>query len=164
MLLCAVLSAESKDTEHRGSLGLTVASGPQLGVLSGRLSGAYALPIFAPIEIGVTAGLFDRTELRAAARIQFPLPLGAEFHAGIRSSYGFNELKTFFDAGAVLVVTPFLLGGIRVGGGVQYDFSQVAGVFAAAGIQFVGSASGTKFSAEALVGIQFRTYIFESAN
>jgi hypothetical protein len=159
--LLAVLALGAQDTEHRGSLGLTVAVAPQVQLLSGVLLTAYPSPLAIPLEVGATWGAFDHTELRLAARANVPLPFGIEFHAGIRNSYGFSSLKSFFDAEAVLQVAPLLMPGLRLAGGLQFDFSSVAGVYAGAAVQFVGNGFGTRLSVEVNVGLQFRTYVFQ---
>jgi hypothetical protein len=50
--------------------------------------------------------------------------------------------------------------GPRVGFGVQWDFSQVAGAFVQVAAE-VTAGQGVRYGVSALLGFQFRTYILE---
>jgi len=53
--------------------------------------------------------------------------------ARYRGYFGQDELKTFFDAGLVVPVSPRLAVGPRIGFGVIYDFSRAFGLYASLG-------------------------------
>lgn len=53
--------------------------------------------------------------------------------ARYRGFFGSEELKTFFDAGVVLAVSPRVAAGPRLGLGVMYDFERACGIFATLG-------------------------------
>lgn len=148
--------------DHRGSLGLTAATGGEFvtGVGVGTLDRGFRLPI----EIGGTLGLFDNTELRLAGRLAPPLAgttgWGGSIHAGIRNSHGRDNWLTFFDLELAVHVAPLIAVGPRAAFGVQYDFLPIMGAYAQIGAQ-LGGATALRLSFELTVGLQFRTYLFE---
>lgn len=164
LLLAPALAAAEERYDHRGALGLTVATGGEYvtaiaiagrgGETGGRI----------PIELGGTLALRDGLELRLAGRFSpgvppLTAPAGAVF-AGVRSSFGYAQWKTFFDLELAAHVAPFLAFGARAAFGVQYDFLPIMGVYAQLGGQ-LGGAAALRISFEGVVGLQFRTYLFE---
>lgn len=153
--------AGEERTDHRGSLGLTVATGGEfVGAGEVRLVSDPGLRM--PVEVGGTAAVGEHLEARLAARVGlFGPELPFSFYAGVRSSYGYSRTKSFFDLDLAFHRLPrrwFL--GARVAAGVQYDFLPVMGAFASVGGQ-LAFGQGMRLSFEVLVGLQFRTYVFE---
>lgn len=163
LVLLAGVAAGEERYDHRGALGLTVATGvealtavsiTQTGERGGRL----------PLEVGGTLWLSDHNELRLAGRLAPGLvpitTLAGSFFAGIRNSIGYAQWKTFFDLELAVHVAPFFAIGARAAFGVQYDFLPIMGVYAQLGGQLAGATS-LRLSGEVVVGLQFRTYLFE---
>lgn len=168
-LLGAVLllskAALGEGFDHRGALGLTLATG---GEIVTAISGVGAMSesgVRIPIEVGGTLSLSDHNELRVAARVGpgiSPITtVAASFYAGLRNSVGYHQWKTFFDLDLAVHATPFLAFGVRGAFGVQFDFLPIMGVYAQLGGQ-LGGASSLRLSFELMAGVQFRTYVFES--
>ncbi len=161
-LASSVAFAEER-SDHRGSLGLTVAFGGEfVSAVTTMANGERGLRL--PIEVGGTLSLSDHNELRIAGRLSpgvGPLTaLGGSFYAGLRNSIGYDQWKTFFDLELAAHVAPFLAFGIRGAFGVQFDFLPVMGVYAQVGGQ-LGGATSLRLSFEVMAGVQFRTYLFE---
>lgn len=144
---------------HRGALGLTVSGGGEL--VTGIVPGAQGdNGPRAPLELGGTLSVAERTELRLAARCAPPGPRpGWSVYAGLRNARG-ERFKTFFDLDLAAHLAPLWTLGLRLGLGVQYEVLPVMGVFAVAGLQGGGGA-GLRLSFELLLGVQLRTYLFE---
>jgi hypothetical protein len=163
VLLASSLALGQQRYDHRGSLGLTVAAGGEvLTAVSITATGERGFRL--PLEVGGTLSVTDHTELRLAGRIApgiSPITaLAGSFYAGIRNSIGFDQFKTFFDLELAVHVTPFFAIGARAAFGVQYDFLPIMGVYAQLGGQ-LGGATSLRLSGEVMVGVQFRTYVFE---
>jgi hypothetical protein len=73
-------------------------------------------------------------------------------------SSGEDRWRTFFDVQLAVPFTPVLLAGPRVGAGVQYELSPVAGAFCQAGLQ-LGLGASLLFTADVSCGVQLRTYV-----
>jgi hypothetical protein len=159
LLSAGVCLAALEENDHRGSLGLTVAVG---GEVSRAISFTAAENGYrVPIELGGTLAVSAHNEVRIAARVAPGYPtVGLSFYAGLRNTYGLGLWKTFFDLEFAAHVTPFLAFGVRGGFGVQYDFLPIMGVYAQIGAQ-LGGATSLRLSGELLIGVQFRTYLFE---
>jgi hypothetical protein len=161
-LLAAGVCFAIEENDHRGSLGLTVAAGGELSRAISSTAAENGLRI--PIEVGGTISIAPHNEIRVAARIGpgiVPVQnLDLSFYAGLRNTYGLGLWKTFFDLELAAHVTPFLAFGVRGAFGVQYDFLPVMGVYTQLGAQ-IGGATSLRLSFELLVGVQFRTYLFE---
>ena len=56
-------------------------------------------------------------------------------------SFGYEQLKTFFDLELAVHVAPFVTVGVRGGFGVQYDFLPVMGVYAQIGRIYEGTSN-----------------------
>ena len=155
--------AHADDSQHRGSLGLTVAFGVEgASGLTPMATGDSGFRL--PIEVGGTLGLFTHTELFVAGRLAPPIApsmgYAASFYAGARNAFGPDALKTFFDIALAVHATPYVTVGARVGVGVQYDFLPIMGVYAALTGQLVAW-QALRLSLDLSIGIQFRTYLFE---
>ncbi|MDP1821975.1 MAG: hypothetical protein Q8L48_01990 [Archangium sp.] len=162
LMLPGVVSAEER-YDHRGSLGLTVAAGSEfVTAISTMATGERGWRI--PLELGATFSLTNHIELRAAGRIApgiSPITaLAGSAYAGMRNSFGYDQLKTFFDLELAVHVAPFFAIGARGAFGVQYDFLPIMGVYAQLGGQ-LGGATSLRLSFELMAGVQFRTYLFE---
>jgi hypothetical protein len=166
ILAATVLSAGIclgiEENDHRGSLGLTIASGPEISTAVSSMNAERGVRI--PIELGGTLSFNSHNEIRVAARLAPGIPplttLGLSFYGGLRNTYGLGLWKTFFDIELAAHVMPFLAFGVRGGFGVQYDFLPIMGAYAQVGAQ-IGGATSLRLSFEVLVGVQFRTYLFE---
>ncbi len=163
LLLVVLASGVARANDHHGSLGLTVATGGEIVSAIGATGGSDR-GVRIPIELGGTLGLFSHTELRVAARLAPGVPplagFAASFYGGIRNSFGFDAWKTFFDLELAVHAVPLIAIGARASFGVQYDFSPIMGVYAQLGGQ-LGGATALRLSFELVVGIQFRTYLFD---
>lgn len=161
-----LVSSSAWAQSHRGSLGLTVAAGGEvMALISGTRQTASELGARLPIELGATLGITDKTELLLSGRFAPGVTtgvslVGASFYAGLRQSFGYEALKTFFELQAAVHVAPAFTAGVRVAVGVQYDVLDVMGVYASLGGQ-IGGALYLRLSGELIIGVQFRTYLFE---
>lgn len=170
LLLLFALATPARAEErfdHRGALGLTVASGAEFVSFIGPQGGSESSGRV-PLELGGTWSITDRTELRLAGRLS-PLVAGRTVTsgglagtvlAGLRNVRGLDQWKTFFDLDLAVHVAPALIIGARAAFGVQYDFLPVMGVYAQIGGQ-LGGGAGLRLSFEGVVGLQFRTYVLE---
>lgn len=145
--------------DHRGSIGATVGAGVEVLASGGRISSDNGVRM--PTEIAGTFSVTDHTEARAAIRLAlFGPQLAWSAYAGVRSSFGYEKWKTFFDLDFAAHIAPNWALGARVAVGLQYDFLPVMGVFSTLGGQ-LGGGSGLRLSFELMVGLQFRTYVLE---
>jgi hypothetical protein len=160
LVLVAAAPAAAQDRwDHEGSVGLTVAAGGDLrnAVIVGSApdSGARG-----DLEVGGTLAVTRRTSARLVGRLMLGgASPGWAALAGIRSSFG-DRLKTFFDLDVSLHLAPLITVGPRMGIGVQWELTQVIGVYTAFGLQ-LGFGSGLRIGGELLVGVQFRSYLLE---
>jgi hypothetical protein len=75
--------------------------------------------------------------------------------ARYRGYFGSEELKTFFDGGLTVAVSPRLAAGPRIGFGVMWDFDRAWGAFATLGASTAfGEFRG--FGIGLGIGVQFR--------
>lgn len=167
--LAAVAEEEPTRFDHRGSLGGHIAGGAEFvsSSLSSTDNGLRTL-----FEAGGTLSVTDHLEVKVAGRLSpYPALLTAGAIAGIRNSFGYAKFKTFFDLDVLLHVATLVNAdgvpqparfsiGPHVAFGAQYDFSQIAGVWSSLGATF-GFGSGLRLQFELLVGLQFRTYLFD---
>jgi hypothetical protein len=157
LLLLAGAAPAQERTDHLGALGLTVAGGVELGSAVG--AGKSSEGVRAPVEVGVSLGVTDKTEVRLAGRLALPWPdPDWSIYAGVRNSRG-EQWKTFFDLDLAAHVAPIWTLGLRVGFGVQYEVLPVLGVYAELALQGGGGA-GLRLSGELLLGFQLRSYLF----
>jgi hypothetical protein len=155
-LLAAGAAAQDR-ADHRGALGLTLAGGAELGTALG--GGLASTGLRAPLELGVSYGFSERTELHLAGRFSPPWPRADwSVLAGLRNYRG-ERWKTFFDLDLVGHLAPIWTLGLRLGLGVQFEVLPVLGVFAVAGVQGGGGA-GLRLAGELLLGVQVRSYLF----
>lgn len=165
VVVTLLLSGAAWAQSHRGSLGLTVASGGEFSTLIvGTSSGGLESGVRVPIDVGATLGITDKSELTLAGRFAPGVfnvsPWALSFYAGLRQSFGYDKWKTFFDLQLAIHAVPFFTAGARVAFGVQYDFADIAGVYAQLGAQ-LGGGVALRLGGEVLIGLQFRTYLFE---
>lgn len=76
-------------------------------------------------------------------------------HLFYRGYAGFDEWKTFFDAGLFLRIEPLVAVGGRLGVGVQYDFNEHLGSWLGAGAG-LGYGQGLQVSVDVGAGLQIR--------
>ncbi|MGV3626012.1 MAG: hypothetical protein ACO1OB_34700 [Archangium sp.] len=160
-----LLSGAAWAQSHRGSLGLTVASGVDFSTsVSGTTEGRFESGLRVPIDVGGTLGITDKSELTLMGRLApgvYEAPgFAGSFYAGLRQSFGYDKWKTFFDLQLAIHVAPAFTAGARVGFGIQYDVLDVMGVYAQLAAQ-IGGAFVLRLGGEVLIGVQFRTYLFE---
>lgn len=162
-LLCSGVALADERFDHHGSLGLTAAFGGEF-VTAVSLNDSGERGARLPLELGGTFAVGNHSELRLAARLSpgiSPITaLGASFYGGLRNSFGYEQWKTFFDLELAVHATPFLAFGARGAFGVQFDFLPIMGAYAQVGAQ-LGGATSLRLSFELIVGMQFRTYLFE---
>jgi hypothetical protein len=146
--------------DHRGSIGATAGLGGEV-LASTAVGGLGDNGVRMPMELAGTISITDRTEGRAAVRLALFGPrLAWSAYAGVRSSFGYEKWKTFFDLDFAAHFAPVWTLGARVAVGVQYDFLPVMGVFSTLGGQ-LGGGAGLRLSFELMAGVQFRTYVLE---
>lgn len=165
MCVAVLLSSVGWAQSHRGSLGLTAAAGGEYSTLIGATSKQRSeTGLRVPLELGGSLGITDKSELRVSGRFEpgvYKVALvGLSFYVGLRQSFGREKWKTFFDLDAAVHALPAVTLGVRFAIGVQYDFADIAGVYASAGAQ-IGGLLHLRFSGEVMVGLQFRSYLFE---
>jgi hypothetical protein len=162
LLFITLLSASIAHAErwdHRGSVGLLTGFGLEGRAAVGVGRSDTGLRVFP--ELGGTFALSERWALKAAARVSFLGPVvGLSFLGGVRSMYG-DRFKTFFDLDFNVHALPLVTFGPRVAFGVQYELLDVVGAFACAGVQFGVGPAGARIGFEVMLGLQFRSYLFE---
>ncbi len=165
LCLAAFLSTPSSFADerfdHRGSLGLVLESGAELKDLvtsSGESDRGPRLDF----GLGGTMAIgHDGNELLFVARSTVGgTVIDWSGHFGYRSYFGPDRLRTFFDLDLSLHLTPVVTFGPRAGIGLQYELSSVLGAYFAVAAQ-LGFGGALRFNAEALVGLQLRSYLLE---
>jgi hypothetical protein len=163
LLVLALASLTARANDHRGSLGLLVGTGGEY-VTGISNSGSSDRGFRVPIELGGTLGLFNHTELLLAARLApgFAPNFGTavSFYGGLRNGWALGDWRSFFGLELAVHVVPLITVGARVAFGVQYDFHPLVGVYAQLGAQ-LGGGQALRLSFEGVVGVQFRTYLFD---
>lgn len=102
-----------------------------------------------------------RTELFDTMTMNRIYGFGVDGHlAGLFRGYFGDRWKTFVDLGAALNFSPGFTAGPRLGVGLQYELSSLAGVFATLGT-FIGFGTSLMWRAELLVGVQLRSFLLE---
>ncbi|MHB8419580.1 MAG: hypothetical protein ACYDCL_16005 [Myxococcales bacterium] len=145
--------------DHRDQWGLTLELGTSYDVAVNQKSGGanaanYSYtPGFLPLsELGATWAVTDDGG-EITLRVRFVAPVDAQSVAGLvlqeahdtlhwlfpsvlggwRGYFGYEELKTFFDADLYVNTFPYWGVGPNLGLGLQYDFGRAGGVFARLG-------------------------------
>lgn len=119
---------------------------------------------------------YERSEQAAVADLAFGLPLdeeGSEGYLGLRIGageqerrlvaphlfyrryHGYEEWKTFFDAGLMLRVEPLVALAARIGLGAQYELDENWGVLLTGGAS-IGYGQGLQIGVDVGLGLQFR--------
>ncbi len=115
----------------------------------------------AGLEAGGTLNIGGgNNELKLAARVLFGGLFDLGFNGGYRGYFGLDQWKTFADLDLAAQVLPVFTIGPRVGLGVQFDFSNIAGVFGVLSGQ-IGFGAGIRYGVEVRIGIQLRSFVFE---
>jgi hypothetical protein len=157
---CAALADSDVRYDHQGALGLTVATGGELLAFTA-VQGLTDNGPRLPVEVGGTLSVTSRSEARLAGRVSVLGPVSSwSAYAGVRSSFGYEQLKTFFDLDFAAHFYPLWTVGARVAVGLEYDFLPTMGAYSTLGGQ-IGGGAGLRLSFELMVGVQFRTYLFE---
>ena len=164
-LCAAAATSASADEElprldHRGALGVILAGGISFqetalhyGVAEEGRSPLVQAEVTFPLGV-------SGNEWTLAVATAFNTPVTVAVAGGIRAYFGDEAWKTFVTVEGTLHVTPAVSAGPRLGFGVQWDFSQVAGAFIQVAVEATAG-QGIRFGASALAGFQFRTYIFD---
>jgi len=79
---------------------------------------------------------------------------------GFRSYFGGERLRTFADLQLAVSLWPMPLAGPRIGAGVQYELSPVAGAFCAASM-LLGFGPALLFAGDLSCGLQLRSYLLQ---
>jgi len=161
MLVASASSAALADDhfEHRGSLGLLVSAGGEYRSAISALSVTENGPR-ANFDLGGTLAFSAQWSLLLEGRLTLGgFTPAVAFFGGLRNHWG-QQFKTFFDLTLGVHALPSFSIGPRVAFGVQYELSPVIGVYALIGAQFGGGAA-LRFGAEMMIGVQFRSYLFE---
>ena len=164
-LLASGLALGQQRFDHRGSLGLTVAVGGEfVTAVSSMATGENGLRI--PLELGGTLAVTDHTELRLARRASLPAsrpspPWPVRSTRASATASASTSCKTFFDLELAVHPAPFFAIGVRAAFGVQYDFLPIMGVYAQLGGQLGAARPRCGSRSSCIVGVQFRTYLFE---
>lgn len=146
--------------DHRGSVGLLLGGGLEYKEAVAR-NRSHDGGLRYPLEVGGTLAVdYDGDELMLLARASLGPTLDTALIGGYRGYFGWERTRSFFDLGLAVHATPFFDIGPRVGFGFQYELLPVLGVYACAAAQ-LGGGNGFRFSAEATVGLQFRSYLLE---
>lgn len=154
----AVSAVERLD--HRGAVGLLLGPSLELGewVKGGKFDEYSRIGGYLGLSFAIGA---NGNELHGWVRsLSGGGPLAWSGVAGYRGYFGEEQLKTFFDLGARVDLTPQFTLGPRIGFGIQWEFSSLAGVFGGLAAH-LGAGNGLRFSAEAFAGVQLRSYLFE---
>jgi hypothetical protein len=160
LLLLASPALADERYDHRGSLGLLLGGGVAIKdeVIAGQVEDGVRIPA----QLGATLAVGDvGNELVLDSVTTFRGPhvdWGAAF--GYRGYFGQEQVKTFLMLELCAHFQPQLTVGPRATFGVQYELWPTVGVFAALAAD-LGYGAGLRFSAEALAGVQLRSYLLE---
>ncbi|MBK7860162.1 MAG: hypothetical protein IPJ65_16415 [Archangiaceae bacterium] len=80
-------------------------------------------------------------------------------YGGYRGYFG-ERWKTFVDLQAAVSFTPFLAAGPRLGVGLQYELSSIAGLYTQVAA-VLGFGEVLQFRAELVIGVQLRSFLLE---
>jgi hypothetical protein len=146
--------------DHRGALGVILGAGISFEdtVLRHGVPEDGRAPVL-QAEVTFPLGV-QGNEWTLAASTTFNSRPTVAVAGGVRAYFGDEAWKTFVTVEGTLHVTPAVSAGPRMGFGVQWDFSQVAGALVQVAAEATGG-QGIRFGASALAGFQFRTYLFE---
>lgn len=162
LALCAAPAARADERfDHRGALGVLVGGGGEwMNAASGPGLGIQGLRV--DVNLGGTWAIgVDGNELLVLARAIIGGPvLEGSLVLGYRGYFGQEQVKTYFDVGVAGHLMPELAVGPRLGFGVQYELSPIAGVYAGLAGQ-VGLGGTLRFDLELCLGLQLRTYLLE---
>ena len=161
MASASVWAREDVRFDHRGSIGLLMSPALEL---SDRAAGGQVIdhPGHFLGALGVSVAVGENgNELKLLAQgASLGGQLGWSVVGGYRGYFGRERFKTFLDLDARLDVAPAFDVGPRIGLGVQWEATQLLGLFA--GIAgHVGVGNGILFTGNAFVGIQVRSYLLE---
>ena len=158
-MLLAAGPALATDFEHRGSLALLVSAGGEYRSAISALSVTENGPRV-NFDLGTSLAFSSRWSALLEGRVSLGgFTPGVSFFGGLRNRWG-EQLKTFFDLTVGVHALPSFSIGPRVAFGLQYELSPIMGVYALIGAQF-GGGTALRFVGEAMIGVQFRSYLFE---
>jgi hypothetical protein len=146
--------------DHRGAVGLLFGSGGagvSLGATTPSLFGLRWTQ-----ELGGTYAIdVNGNELVLVLRGSIvPEPRIYGLAGGYRGYFGYQRVKTFIDLQVAAYVSPTFLIGPRVGAGVQFELSPIAGLFVGGAVN-LGFGNGLLLSGELIAGLQLRSYLLE---
>lgn len=160
-LLLAPAAAAAEKYDHQGSLCAVLAP----GVAFATSSSSLAVPVVgarwsAQVGGGVAIDEYGRELLVLARASGRGSAVDAAALVGFRGYFGDERLRTFFDLQLAVPLWPMLAAGPRLGAGVQYELSPVAGAFCAAGVQ-LGLGAALLYAGDFSCGVQLRSYLFQ---
>jgi hypothetical protein len=161
MLLAAGSSWADERFDHRGSLGLFF--GPGVGFQDVVVGGKVLVDgVGFPVELGGTLSVgYSGDELVAEGLATLGgNPVNWGVAAGYRNYFGQEQVKTFVTVALAAHFVPTWTLGPRADIGVQYELLPTLGVYAKLTAD-VGYGGGLRFSGEASMGLQLRTYVLE---
>jgi hypothetical protein len=162
-LAAAPALAEEQRYDHRGSIGFQAVVGGEYRTAIQPTTGANNAdgPLL-DVELGGSIAVgYDGDELHLSARLGLldGLPdIGVFF--GFRNYFGKDQWKTFLDLDLAGHFLPHIVGGVRFGVGLQWDWSPVIGTYLTLAGQ-IAFGQALRFGGELLLGFQFRTYVLE---
>jgi hypothetical protein len=148
--------------DHRGSLGLFFRGGFAGAARVSVAAGSDLQPKL-PLDLGTSWGFSaEGNELHLYARLFLsqPPPHGGAIALGYRGYFGDDRVKTFVDLDGMVHVAPAFNVGPRLSFGAMYELAPIVGVSLGVGAYF-GGGSTFLFVADAIVGLQFRSYLFD---
>lgn len=176
--LALVLAAASQDVrlDHRGAVGLLLGVGglrkDTSSAIENTWRGSFTVGVTFPVgfreqEIVIAASTsMTRTEVLVTMTNERIYGFGIDgvLWGGFRAYFG-EEWKTFVDLDLAVGVVPGFTAGPRVGIGLMYELSSIAGVYSTLSAQLgLGSAVGQlaiAFRAELAIGVQLRSFLLE---
>ena len=177
--LALVLAAASQDVrlDHRGAVGLLLGVGglrkDTSSAIENTWRGAFTVGVtfavgFREQEIVIAASTsMTRTEVlvnMSTNERAYGFGIDGILWGGYRVYFG-EEWKTFVDLDLAIGVVPGFTAGPRVGIGLMYELSSIAGLYSTLSAQLgLGSAFGQlaiAFRAELAIGVQLRSFLLE---
>jgi hypothetical protein len=160
-VLCVVLVAAAARADprfdHRGSLGLLAGATFENKTQIDDSGWRYGPDLGGTLAVGVN-GNEVTAWLRAGFGGKAP---DWSLTGGYRGYFGYERVKTFFDLGAAVHLTPSLSVGPRVGFGVQFELTQLVGVYLGLAGQIGFGPASLRMDGELISGFQIRSYVFE---
>lgn len=176
-LVLAAAASQDVRLDHRGAVGLLLGVGGLRKDASISIEntwrGAFTVGVtfavgFREQEIVIAASTsMTRTEVLVNAMTNeraYGFGIDGVLWGGYRVYFG-EEWKTFVDLDLAIGVVPGFTAGPRIGIGLMYELSSVAGLYSTLSAQLgfgsTGVAMAIAFRAELAVGVQLRSFLLE---